>query len=466
MVSLLLAITVLVIALPLILVYAYAGYTVQVIGRKLGHTGTWKAWVPIANLFFFCEIAQKPAWWVLLMFIPVVNVAILAMVWIEIARLLGKPAWVGFLVAMPIVQYPAVGYLAGLKRNTLVGAMSVLVLSFLAIPIWANYMSSPSARVTLLIADLKDNDENQNVRSNAIYELEKIGTQSDKVIPTLTELIKDQDVVIRQGAVEALRRIGPAAKSAVPSLIQMIENDGIHEIHRVAAAESLLKIDPQDQKVVEAVVQLCIKAIKSRHQEASRQSVGILNNLGAQAYAAVPALIEILKDEKLSSQIGNSAADALGNIGPDAKDAIPELVKRRDIKGLFKVGEAAIPALKEMAGREPWAFNKDALCRLGQAVPPSVTTAKIMSELSIAVELVNSQKIYPWINADDCIKWPEPEIKRVGGANAWVTLKPQNGDRGTVISMARHCIQGECLYILKMKNYYLVASYDGIKLGQ
>jgi hypothetical protein len=47
---------------------------------KAGQPG-WGSIIPILNLYFLCKIAGRPGWWLLLMFIPVVNLII----WIIVA---------------------------------------------------------------------------------------------------------------------------------------------------------------------------------------------------------------------------------------------------------------------------------------------------------------------------------------------------------------------------------------------
>ena len=56
---------------------------------------------------------------------------------------------------------------------------------------------------------------------------------------------------------------------------------------------------------------------------AASMVVYTLGKIGPEAKAAVPSLIELLKDQSESIRISSSIA--LGNIGPEVKVAIPEL---------------------------------------------------------------------------------------------------------------------------------------------
>ena len=77
---------------------------------KAGKPG-WAAIVPIYNLVVALQIAGKPLWWILLMFIPLVNFIILILVWIDFAKAYGKGA--GFamgLVFLPVIFFPILGF--------------------------------------------------------------------------------------------------------------------------------------------------------------------------------------------------------------------------------------------------------------------------------------------------------------------------------------------------------------------
>ncbi|MFQ3583820.1 MAG: DUF5684 domain-containing protein [Cyanobacteriota bacterium] len=45
----------------------------MMIGQKLSVPNTWLAWIPIANIWVMCRAAGKSGWWVILFFIPLVN---------------------------------------------------------------------------------------------------------------------------------------------------------------------------------------------------------------------------------------------------------------------------------------------------------------------------------------------------------------------------------------------------------
>ena len=76
---------------------------------KAGQPG-WGALIPIYNLYLMTQVAKKPGWWTLLMFIPLLNVVIHIIVGVGIADSFGKGAAFGLgLVFLPFVFYPVLG---------------------------------------------------------------------------------------------------------------------------------------------------------------------------------------------------------------------------------------------------------------------------------------------------------------------------------------------------------------------
>lgn len=54
-------------------------------GRK-----AWEAFVPVYNAIVLMKVINRPVWWTILLFLPIVNLILLPVVWVEIARSFGK----------------------------------------------------------------------------------------------------------------------------------------------------------------------------------------------------------------------------------------------------------------------------------------------------------------------------------------------------------------------------------------
>jgi hypothetical protein len=77
---------------------------------KAGKPG-WACIVPIYNMIVLVEIAQKPAWWVVMFFIPIANIIFLIMTYDALVKNFGKES--GFtvgIVLLPYVFWPILGF--------------------------------------------------------------------------------------------------------------------------------------------------------------------------------------------------------------------------------------------------------------------------------------------------------------------------------------------------------------------
>src|SRR6476661_3582603 len=54
-------------------------------GRK-----PWEAFVPVYNSIVLMKIINRPTWWTILLFVPIVNLIMFPVVWVETLRSFGK----------------------------------------------------------------------------------------------------------------------------------------------------------------------------------------------------------------------------------------------------------------------------------------------------------------------------------------------------------------------------------------
>jgi hypothetical protein len=74
---------------------------------KAGQPG-WAVLIPIYNLYILLKIAGKPGWWILLCMIPLVNIVIIALVSIAVAKAFGQSAAFGVILLFLLC---GIGYL-------------------------------------------------------------------------------------------------------------------------------------------------------------------------------------------------------------------------------------------------------------------------------------------------------------------------------------------------------------------
>lgn len=77
---------------------------------KAGEPG-WASLIPIYNIIVWCKIVGRPAWWVLLLFIPCVNFVIIIMLAIDLAKSFGKGAGFGIgLALLGVIFFPILAF--------------------------------------------------------------------------------------------------------------------------------------------------------------------------------------------------------------------------------------------------------------------------------------------------------------------------------------------------------------------
>ena len=77
---------------------------------KAGQPG-WAVLIPIFNFYVLLKVAGKPGWWLILLLIPLVNVAIAILTILAVCERFGKG--VGFavgLILLPFIFYPILGF--------------------------------------------------------------------------------------------------------------------------------------------------------------------------------------------------------------------------------------------------------------------------------------------------------------------------------------------------------------------
>ncbi len=77
---------------------------------KAGQPG-WAAIIPFYNLYILLKIAERPAWWMVLLLVPIVSFVILIIVYIDLAKAFDKGAGFGVgLIFLGFVFFPILGF--------------------------------------------------------------------------------------------------------------------------------------------------------------------------------------------------------------------------------------------------------------------------------------------------------------------------------------------------------------------
>ncbi len=100
--------------LALFVFYIVAGWRVF---AKAGEPG-WGIFIPIYNLYLVCKISGRPEWWVILFFIPLVNVVIGLIIAMDVAKAFSKGPgfgiglWLLNFIFVPILGFGSAQYSA------------------------------------------------------------------------------------------------------------------------------------------------------------------------------------------------------------------------------------------------------------------------------------------------------------------------------------------------------------------
>ncbi len=188
--------------------------------------------------------------------------------------------------------------------------------------------------------------ENSGYYGSVAHSLPKLGTPPASAMPALLKALASNN----QGADDALclvlERLGPPARAALPGLLEIARREkpgssgrniaAPESFGRFLAAEAIASIDPNSPEA-RAVVPMIVEQARGLRRTSGwgntyeRASI-LLARFGPSASAAVPTLVEVMKDESdgyTRVQIGS----VLESIKPGGKAALPELAEmaRREL---------------------------------------------------------------------------------------------------------------------------------------
>jgi HEAT repeat protein len=189
---------------------------------------------------------------------------------------------------------------------------------------------------------------NPGVSGWAAWAVEEI-TKDKGSVPSLADIIQDRKVgpLTRRKALQAIQKLGPQADEAVPALIALLKEAGQRE-DLEEAASALAAIGS------EAVIELT-DCVKSSRKATRCFALRALQKIGPNAASAIPTVAGVLADADMT--VRGLAWKVLPQLGPEAVKVLIPLAKKGDtstrcraIDALGEMGpaaKAAIPALRE-----------------------------------------------------------------------------------------------------------------------
>lgn len=225
-----------------------------------------------------------------------------------------------------------------------------------------------------LTAALRDSTDSRD-QALIASTLGEIGIEAQSALPVLLPLLKARDNELRKAVVETVGVFCPTVASVKPALMEALRDDDWHVVR--AASQMLAKFG---SSIVPDFIPL-LGATDTSLQIHIANALGII---GPDARDAVPALIPLLDSN--NGTLTDAASAALGQIG---KDAVPALTtaltkalsenQRRIVihstRALGPDAASAVPVLTEMLESTDGSEAVVALAKLGPAAIPALVKA-------------------------------------------------------------------------------------------
>ncbi|MCX7592547.1 MAG: DUF5684 domain-containing protein [Fischerella sp.] len=88
--------------------YVFGSYCFYKIYQKLGEPNAWFAWVPILNTWIMYKAGDQSPWWIIGLFLPLINLialVFLLIAFVNIIKKLGKNPWLILLMIIPVINF-------------------------------------------------------------------------------------------------------------------------------------------------------------------------------------------------------------------------------------------------------------------------------------------------------------------------------------------------------------------------
>jgi len=246
------------------------------------------------------------------------------------------------------------------------------------------------SETSLILAQAKAGDAAMRVK--LIRGLARADIDVAEVLPALVAWAQDSDPEVWAAACAALVQIG---RAAVPAVVPLLASDKRRDVMNAAAILGEIGLEPK------LVVPALTKALENPDGEVLGEVVSALGNFRQDAGPAAAALLQTLA-RTAQTDLQKQIVFALGEIGPDAKDAVPQFIELvKSVKdperflnvnaaaALGKMGPAsamAVPALTDALQSDDARLSRVAAEALGNIGVEGVTAMPALIEAMKAAE--------------------------------------------------------------------------------
>lgn len=238
------------------------------------------------------------------------------------------------------------------------------------------------------------------VAARAATALGYCGTAARTAVPELTWALQSSHAEVRSAAVRALGGIGAPARAAVGPLVNLLkEQRRAKATPRILeVVEALGRIGPAAREAVPKLV----GTLAEKDPSVRVLTAWALVAVGADSATVVPALAAVLDDRELAGTKEGplrqaQAADLLAWIGPEARAAVPALV-RQMIGRPYPAGTSALQALVRI--------GDPALPELTRILPHADETGK--KRIALVLKTIGAQAVPP---LQESLDHPKAEVR-------------------------------------------------------
>jgi HEAT repeat protein len=175
---------------------------------------------------------------------------------------------------------------------------------------------SADDKVALVVIREVISDPTQSVSSLSLSRINDIDPKT--LIPLLSQLVDSQSLKTRRSAVHLLGKLGPKADSAVPFLGKTLQKERDASL-RIDMLNAIIAIDPEAKTSKQSLTEALENTDAQVRKAAANQLVKVYYQ------PSIQDLCKALEHSSLEMRMG--AAQALGEMGSTAKEAIPSLKK-------------------------------------------------------------------------------------------------------------------------------------------
>ena len=238
-------------------------------------------------------------------------------------------------------------------RMLLLGGLSLGLAAWNATLCFSADQEAPSEpELQTLLEQLASDDP--DVRAAAAMALGRLAAEPETVLPGLIELFDDRAPAQVEGSRAevwyfAALAAGDYGEAVVPSVIDLLQQDDRQR--RTGASLVIMVLGPAAKDVLPAL----IEALQTADLETRRPALmSALLSLGVEAKPAMPLMLEFLDDEDFHTQYW--ACRVFGAIGPEAQVAVPQLVTlvQHSTASVRRNAAAAWDASGPGSARKPW----------------------------------------------------------------------------------------------------------------